>query len=73
MCCTQPANWHGRVVVRSTSCIWYVSSTCCYLGTELGYLNLSDSDQHVLKVYVDTVDDYGLAMRADGVSILQHV
>ena len=32
----------------------------CYLGTELGYLNLSDSDQHMLKAYVDTIDDYGL-------------
>jgi len=31
-----------------------------YLGTELGYLNLGDSDQRVLKAYVDTIDDYGL-------------
>jgi len=41
----------------------------CYLGTELGYLNLSDSDQHVLKAYVDTIEDYGLAC---GLTVYQY-
>ena len=41
----------------------------CYLGTELGYLNLSDDDQHVLKGYVDTIDDYGLAC---GLTVYQY-
>ena len=34
-----------------------------YLGTELGYINLNDGDQHVLRGYVDTIDDYGLPCR----------
>lgn len=41
----------------------------CYLGTELGYLNLSDGDQQLLKAYVDTIDDYGLGC---GLTVYQY-
>jgi hypothetical protein len=32
-----------------------------YLGSELGYVNLKDEDKKNLQLYVDTVEDYGLA------------
>ena len=40
-----------------------------YLGTELGYINLGDDDQHTLKAYAETIDDYGLAC---GLTVYQY-
>lgn len=40
-----------------------------YLGSELGYLNLDEKDRHLLQIYADTVEDYGLTC---GVTMYQY-
>jgi hypothetical protein len=40
-----------------------------YLGSELGYLELSNKDQQSLQVYADTVEDYGVTC---GVKLYQY-
>lgn len=40
-----------------------------YLGTEFGFMDLSDDDKRRLQAYVDTVEDYGLPYT---VTLYQH-
>jgi hypothetical protein len=40
-----------------------------YLGSELGYLELSSEDQQSLQVYADTAEDYGVTC---GVTLYQY-